>query len=289
MAGKSYTGGAVADPRPGYSEAARAVKVGFVQTSPIFGQVERNVGRALELAADSDADLLVLPELLSTGYSFRDRGELAGLAEDRNGPTVQAFVDLCSREDRWIVGGWPEQAPEGCYNSAFLVGPAGLLGVYRKVHLFLDEKDLFLPGDLGFEVWDIGPCRVGMMVCFDWSFPEAARSLALRGAQVIAHPSNLVLPHCQRAMVTRSLENRVFTVTANRVGREERTDRGPLVFTGGSQLLDPRGELLAGADTTSECQASAEVELALAEDKQLTPRNHVFDDRRPALYRFDRQ
>ncbi len=184
-----------------------------------------------------------------------------------------------------MVGGFAERAPEGVYNAAFVVGPEGLVGTYRKVHLFHEEKRWFLPGDLGFPVWDLGPMRLGVLVCFDWCFPEAARSLALAGAQIIAHPSNLVLPHAQNAMVTRCLENQIFVVTSNRVGADDRGDGVVLRFTGRSQVAFPDGSRVAVAPQEGECHGVAEVEPARADHKWITPGNHVLQDRRPGSYR----
>ena len=94
------------------------------------------------------------------------------------------------------MAGLPERAGAHCFNSAVVVGPKGFIGCYRKTHLFFEETIFFTPGDTGFHVWDIGVAKVGVMICFDWFYPEAARTLALQGADIIAHPSNLVLPHC---------------------------------------------------------------------------------------------
>ncbi len=118
------------------------------------------------------------------------------------------------------------------------------------------------------------------MICFDWAFPEMARLLALGGAQVILHPSNLVLPYAQAAMLTRGLENGVFTVTANRHGQERGTP-----FSGRSQVTSPKGALLAQAAGDFTGVLTAVVDLAQADDKQITPLNHVLNDRRPDLYR----
>jgi predicted amidohydrolase len=124
-----------------------------------------------------------------------------------------------------------------------------------------------------------------MMICFDWFFPEVARSLALDGAQIIAHPSNLVLPWCQRAMFARSVENHVFSITANRTGREARAGR-ELVFTGGSQVLGCNGEvLLAAAEKDKSLQVTA-VDLAQANQKQMNPWNDILASRRPELYKL---
>ncbi len=138
-----------------------------------------------------------------------------------------------------VVVGLPEQVGNQCYNSAILVGPTGFIGLYRKAHLFFEETLFFSPGNTGLEVWDIGMAKVGVLICFDWIYPEAARTLALKGADVLAHPSNLVLPHCPDAMVTRCLENRVFSVTANRVGQESRGGKQPLTFIGKSEVVSP--------------------------------------------------
>ena len=124
-----------------------------------------------------------------------------------------------------------------------VIGPNGYLGKYRKIHLFGTEKNCFDPGNSPLKVFDIGSARVGVMICFDWRFPETARTLALSGADLIAHPSNLVLPHCPQAIITRCLENRIFIVTASRVGTEKRTPTNSLNFIGQSQVVDPDGDI----------------------------------------------
>jgi len=122
-----------------------------------------------------------------------------------------------------------------------------------------------------------------MMVCFDWFFPESARMLALKGAQVICHPSNLVLPYCQTAMVTRCLENRVFAVTCNRTGTENRGGK-VLHYTGASQVVDTAGNLLSRAGENEEVAVVVDIDPAKAQDKQLNLHNNLFGDRRPSFY-----
>ena len=123
------------------------------------------------------------------------------------------------------------------------------------------------------------------MICFDWMFPEAARTLALRGADVIAHPSNLLLPGlCQQAMLVRALENRVYTVTANRYGNEHRPPRPALHFTGTSRIANPRGEAVADAPAVGETLLEIPAETVLARDKQVPSGNDVLAERRPAFY-----
>jgi len=123
------------------------------------------------------------------------------------------------------------------------------------------------------------------MICFDWIFPEAVRSLALGGAAVIAHPANLVLPWCQRAMFARAVENQVFAITANRFGTEARDRASPLTFTGGSQIMTPDGEVIAKAGQSEAVVMTREIDLSTS-NPQLNSLNHLFADRRPDLYRL---
>jgi predicted amidohydrolase len=126
--------------------------------------------------------------------------------------------------------------------------------------------------------------KIGMMVCFDWFFPEVTRVLALKGAQLICHPSSLVMPFCQDAMRTRSLENKVFTVTANRIGTEKRGSFA-LTFTGKSQVVDPSGDVLASAGERSESLKVVDIDIEIAKNKLVNPNNDVFKDRKISLYK----
>jgi predicted amidohydrolase len=260
-------------------------RVAFVQGRPVFGRSEQNLERGLALAAGVRAELVILPELWSSGYVFSSHAEVAALAEDAaSGPTARALTAAARRERRHYIAGFPERARGRIYNSAMLVGPAGVKAVYRKLHLFEREQEWFAPGDLPLEVQRVGPARVGMLICFDWRFPEAARVLALQGADVIAHPSNLVFPNAQEAMRVRALENRLYTVTANRTGTETRPG-GRVPFTGRSQIVDPNGEVVVRAGRTTSTAMAFDCDLALARDKRLTARTPIFSNRRPAFYR----
>jgi predicted amidohydrolase len=259
--------------------------VGFVQFRPERNAVQSNVVQVERLLAGVKADLLVLPELANSGYMYASPQDLAPHSEaaDGDGSFLSALRRLAGSTGGVIVTGLSERTAAGLYNSAVALDANGIVAVYRKTHLFADEQDLFLPGDTGFHVFEHAGARIGMMVCFDWYFPESARTLALRGAQIIAHPSNLVLGHCQTAMVTRSLENRVFTITANRFGTEDLGAKR-LTFTGASQVLTPLGERLAQAPVEGDCVASVEIDPSKADNKRPTARNHLLADRRPHLY-----
>jgi predicted amidohydrolase len=226
-------------------------------------------------------NLLVLPELCNSGYNFTSREQAWETSES---VTDSRFIDflaqMCRAYGYHIVSGFNEREGDALFNSAVLVGPEGYLGKYQKLHLFFNEKDFFQPGSVGLPVFEIEGCKLGIQVCFDWMYPEAWRILALKGAEVICHTSNLVLPGlAQRAVPVHALVNRVFTITANRVGTE-----GELTFTGLSTIADPRGQVLGQASATGEELLTAEIDPALARNKQITAKNNLFADRLPEEY-----
>jgi predicted amidohydrolase len=260
------------------------MKAGFVQLEPLFGEVDQNIEKAETLIDNADADLLVLPELFNTGYVFTAKEEVAELSEEiPQGKTTQALCRIAKKNDVYLVAGLAEKSGGRYFNSAVIVSPRGYVGTYRKIHLFFEEKLWFDPGDGPFEVYDIGPYTFGVMICFDWIFPESMRVMSLKGAHIICHSANLVLPFCQDAMKTRCIENRVFAVTSNRTGTESRNGRS-LRFTGKSQITDPTAEVLYQAGPESEEAGVVAVDLNRAEDKQLNEYNNLFRDRRPEFY-----
>ncbi len=261
------------------------MRVGYLQFDPVFGEVTHNLDVVVARIEGVHADLIVLPELFATGYQFIYQEEVLRLAEPvPDGPTTKRLADLAKRLRITIVAGLPERAGARCFNSAVVVGPKGFVGCYRKTHLFFEETLFFTPGDSGFHVWDIGGAKIGVMICFDWFYPESARALALQGADIIAHPSNLVLPHCPDSMVTRCLENRVFSVTANRIGSEARGGKDRLTFIGTSEVVSPRGLILHRAPAETEDLSIVEIDPAEARMKAINSYNDLLRDRRPALY-----
>jgi len=245
--------------------------------------------------AAKPADLYVLPELFATGYQFSTRAEVARLAEPvPAGRTCRTLITFARRHRCAIVAGLPERAGRRLYNSAVVIGPKGYLGCYRKLHLFGEETRWFTPGKSAGNIWTIGtlgtggsggPVTIGVMVCFDWFFPETARRLALKGADLICHPANLVLPYCPEAMRTRSIENRLFTATANRVGTEARGGRAPLTYIGRSQITDPRGRLRFRAAATGEAIGVVRIDPRQARDKRLNSYNDLWESRKPGAYK----
>lgn len=260
------------------------MKIGYFQFAPVFGDVEKNRARIIDAVGQSDAELLVIPELATSGYFFASTSQVERMAEPIPGPTTDALAEAASRTGCTIVTGMAERDGDTLYNSAVAVGPDGIIGTYRKIHLFSEEKIHFSPGNDGFLLFELNGTRVGVLVCFDHMFPEAARTLALQGAQIICHPSDLVLPeYGQLTSRVRALENRVFWVLANRWGSE--TAHGDeLTFTGASQVVHPTGRILIRAEAAEDEISAVEVDPDAALNKHVTQHNNLFEDRRPGFY-----
>ncbi len=260
------------------------MKVGFYQFRPFFGKPEQNCKKILSALKDVEADLIVLPELALSGYYFKDKTESLKYAEDlENSTIIDSIISLAEYKNMHIVLGFAEKQGEQCFNSSALIGPNGIEHVYRKVHLFNEEKFCFDPGNKPFVVNDINGVKIGMMICFDWVFPEVTRILALQGAQIICQPSNLVLTFCQQTMLARCIENKVFAITANRYGVDKRP-QGSLKFTGKSQIVAPGGKLLHRAVSQRDALFVTEIDPDDANNKMITQHNDILADRRPEFY-----
>ncbi len=253
-------------------------KIGIVQNFPKFLKAGLNIQSCLNLMDTLDADLWVLPEFFASGYNFKTKKEAAFCAEKADGPLSKILQAYAAKNDCAIVAGFPEKAGAKLYNSA-LFATAAKTRVYRKTHVFGGEKKFFSPGDTGFWTENVKGVSVGVMICFDWFFPESARTLALKGAQVIAHPANLVLPWCPEGMKIRSLENRVFSATADRIGSE----RG-LSFIGQSQIVTPNGSLAVRLGHDEVRAAVVSVDAWTAKNKKVHSACDLFQDRRPKFY-----
>jgi predicted amidohydrolase len=260
------------------------MKVGFYQFRPLFGKPEQNCKKIISALENVDADLIVLPELALSGYYFKDKNESLKYAETPDDSTrLDSLVNLANKKNMHLVVGFAEKQGDQCYNSAALIGPNGIEHIYRKVHLFNEEKFCFDPGDTPFIVNEINGVKIGIMICFDWVFPEVTRVLAMQGAQIICQPSNLVLTFCQQTMLARCIENKVFAITANRYGTDKRP-QGSLKFTGKSQIVAPGGKLLHRAASQRDALFITEINPGDADDKMITKHNGVLSDRRPEFY-----
>jgi predicted amidohydrolase len=260
-----------------------SVRVAVGQMEPIIGDSEGNLTKMKEIldsSSDNNIDVLVLPELANSGYVFNSREEAYSLSEGIPEGRFSKKLLEWSKEGGLVVAGLCERTNGDLYNSAGIFGAGKHLTTYRKIQLFNKEKDWFLPGNEEPPVIEHNGYRYGIMVCFDWAFPEISRILAIKGAQIILHPANLVLPFCPDAMITRSIENRVFTATSGRTGEER-----DLHFIGGSQITTPKGEILLRMDEGHSGLLWADMDLTEADDKTMTARNDAMADRRPDLYK----
>jgi predicted amidohydrolase len=262
------------------------VKVAVYQFEPQRGDKAVNLKKIADtISGYSNVNLWILPELATTGYLFDSLEALRSRAEQvPEGDTCEFVRSITRKLNCAVILGLAEKQGNNVFNSAVVYDNGNYLGSYRKIHLFDREKRLFTSGTQEPPVFIINDARIGVMICFDWFFPETARTLALKGAQIIAHPANLVLPYCPEAMMTRSIENRVFTVTANRTGVERLDDGTALTFTGSSQIIDPMGKRLGRLSATEQGVLVVEIDPAAADNKWITENNHVLRDRRVDLY-----
>ena len=260
------------------------MKVGYVQLKTLFGEKQSNFDKVSDLLKDvEDVDLVVLPELFATGYTFTSVEEVESLSENKDGETSLFLQEMAKRTGAVIVGGFVEKFENKLYNSAMMVSKDGVIDIYRKLHLFNKEKKWFSPGNTKLKVNDVKGAKVGVMICFDWSFPEVTRTLSLLGAEIIAHPANLVLPLCQDAMKSRCFCNKLYAITANRIGTEKRGE-DKFEFTGRSQITSFNGEVLSSAPSDREFIDFVEIFPKKTQNKNINQYNNVHDDRREEYY-----
>ena len=268
------------------------VRIACHQLAPVVGELDANRAAALaaiDAAAAAGARVVVLPELVSSGYVLRDAEEARSLAEPADGPTLAGWAERAASYELVVAGGFAELGTDGrLYNSAALVDASGVRAVYRKAHLWDREKLFFAPGDELPPVVDTAHGRIGLVVCYDLEFPEWTRGVALRGAELLCVPTNWpreVRPagerpmEVMRAMVAAST-NRIVVAACDRCGTERDVD-----WVAGSAIAGPDGWLLAGPPAAAAPQLLlADADLATARDKSIGPRNDVLADRRTDLY-----
>lgn len=261
------------------------MRLGVFQFKPERLNINANLQKISKAVSQfPDLDIIVFPELATSGYLFESKKELLSVAEKvPNGAISETLLSLSRKTDTLLVLGLPEREGKNVFNSAVAYFPDGSTLTYRKIHLFDREKFYFEPGDTKPRVFTYKSTRFGMMICFDWIFPELARSLALLGADVLLHLANLVLPWGQKAMQIRAIENHVYTATVNRFGKESIGETS-LTFTGHSQIVAPNGKIIASADESEETMLVAEINPNLARNKRVTQNNDIFEDRRPDFY-----
>lgn len=257
-------------------------KVSIIQFQPELAKPEENIRRLVPLFDTvKDSRLVVLPELSNSGYNFRGIDEAFKCAETigLNGIFQEFLLTQAKSKNIHIVSGINEREGDQLFNSAILVGPGGIIGKYRKMHLFMNEKDIFQKGNAGLPVFDLGGFKIGIMICFDYLFPEPWRIMAQKGADLICHPSNLLTENPHKCLPGIGLMNRIYVATANRTG----TENG-LTFNGRSFFTDPAGRITTMASPEKTEIITTEIDTEMSANKMITSRNHVFEDRRPEDY-----
>jgi predicted amidohydrolase len=267
------------------------MKVAGVQMDVTLGEVDVNVARIVEKLRETrraGAELAVFPECAVSGYCFASADEARPFAQTIPGPATAQIADACKELGGYAVFGMLELVEEKLFNAAVLVGPEGLIGSYRKVHLPFLGADMFTEyGDVPFAVERAGELNVGMNICYDSAFPEASRCLSLLGADLIVLPTNWPSgAECVAAYAinTRAMENGVYYMAINRVGTE-----AGITFIGSSRIADPGGVTLASGSTDGEEILYADIDIARARMKKVVrvPGVHAIDriaDRRPEMY-----
>ena len=267
--------------------------IACAQIDCVLGNPKTNLEKIISTirsAAERGAHLVMFPECALTGYAYSSLAEGIPFAETIDGRSSQAVAQVCRETGAYAVVGFIEAAEDKFYNAAMLVGPDGVVGGYRKVHLPFIGIDRFLtPGDRQFEVFDLPFGKVGMNICYDISFPEAARVLKLKGAELIALITNWpeaswrspeFLAHA------RALENHVFFAATDRVG----TERG-WKFIGRSKIVDCNGDTIAEAGAEDEELLITAIDFHQANDNHIVnvPGEYEIDrtaDRRPDQYQL---
>lgn len=262
-----------------------------VQTDVTFADVDANLRRVLnwlEQAGQAGADLVVLPECVLSGYAYDSREEALPAALELSDPRFGELAQAAADHRLHLTLGFLERSGDQLFNAAAIIGPQGIIGNYRKIHLPHLGIDRFVDrGDIPYQVHQAGELRVGLAICYDSSFPEPMRLLGLHGADVIALGTNWPCGAARTAEVVppaRSMENHLFFAAANRIGKEN-----GFGFCGCSSICGPDGVVLASTDGDEPIMLLAEIDPAQARNKRIerVPGKHVihrFNDRRPEFY-----
>lgn len=266
--------------------------IACVQMDVELGQPSRNTAAIiahLESAATHGARLVVFPECAITGYSFASRSQALEVATPLDSPHIRSIQQACARLNLFAVVGTAEKEGEILFNTAVLLGPTpGFVDRYRKTHLPWMGLDRFTqPGNEPYRVIDLGGLRLGILICYDGSFPEPCRALTLLGADLVVLPTNWpegALGVVKHLVAARALENHIFHAVCNRVG-----DEGGFHFLGRSRIANPGGDYLAASEDDCPALLVASLDPTQARAKHLVrvPGQHEISrlaDRRPDLY-----
>jgi predicted amidohydrolase len=273
------------------------MRIACSQFAPVFGDLTANTNRIVSQIASIDADVIVFPELATSGYFHVGTDEVSRIAEPLDGFHVQRIISAAIKAGKVVVCGFAELAGDivspaqagvhGTFFNSALIAGKGLdkPHVYRKTHLFYKETLGFSPGNTGFFVTYLPhlDCHLGTMICYDWRFPESARTLALKGADVIVCPSNLVTHVWRMAMPVRAFENKVYLAVANRTGAEHNAGED-VSFNGQTAIYSYTGTVLVDASATDDAVVIAEIDPSETRSKSFNSINDIMKDRREEWY-----
>ena len=261
-----------------------------IQTYPFLCDKAKNINKMIELLEKAvnekpDTQLVVFPELATTGYECGEKfNELAEVIDDKS-ETVQAFSKVALKHNIHIVLGMAERDandPEILYNSQLFISNKGeIIGTYRKIHLFDTEKDWFTAGT-EYKVFDTEIGRIGLFICYDASFPEVSRILAIKGAELLVHSTNWNKPDdfdMDMYVSVRALENTVYIACCNRIGKDKSLD-----FFGHTRILDPTGRIIS--EIKGEVEGYTYASLDYGRINKLKENGYtMLSERRPELYK----
>ena len=223
------------------------MKIGYLQYAVIQRDREANLNYIEEKLKNKTFDLLVLPELFTSGYAFDTKEEILPFVENiKESYTINRLTKLAKRSHGYIVGTIPELSNDKIYNTAITVGPEGLVSTFRKIHITDYEQRIFSAGH-SIEVCKCNKAHIGTMICFDCWFPPLSSKLRQLGAQIICHPSCFGGEVTPTIIPIRALENQCFIISCNRIG-EELFDGVLEPYRGESQIVNPDGKVLIQAD-----------------------------------------
>ena len=267
------------------------MKISCVQTDVVFRDSEANLAlleRVVHEEVRQGAGLTIFPECFLSGYCFDSLEEALPFAESIPGPATDRVAKLCASLKTHVVFGMLEKSGNDVFNAAVLIGPAGLIGSYRKVHLpWLGVDRFTTPGDRPFQVFEAAGVQIVMLICYDGGFPEASRVLALQGADLILLPTNWPPGGTYMAdysVNSRAMENGVYFAAVNRVGHEN-----GFPFIGKSRICHPSVATICSLDEATAGVLRTEIDPQVARTKRVVrvPGKHVIDrmaDRRPEMY-----
>lgn len=267
------------------------MRIAGIQTDVVFKDISANLSRLEATVRDEvrqGTELTIFPECYSSGYCFDSFDEAKQFGESIPGPSTDRVAQRCRELKTYVIFGMLELAGKDLFNAAVLVGPDGVIGSYRKVHLpYLGVDRFTTPGDRPFEVFEAGGVRIGMLICYDGGFPEAARVLAIRGADLIALPTNWPPGGAYMAeysINSRAMENGIYFAAVNRVGMEN-----GFSFIGKSRICNPTGATMTSIDDARADVMRADIDPIQARTKKIVrvPGKHLIDrmaDRRPEMY-----